>query len=103
MCHPEEPSRRVLRQSGHRPRLQGGHQCRLDGVLYLVEVFDPYPARENRNQAAVFVPKEVFDQFGRAQSAMISITSTPEPGRTSPGHPLATSIASSRLSARTTM
>jgi hypothetical protein len=101
--HSKEPGRRIGRQAPHGPRLKRGHQRGLNGVLNRLDVLHAYPARQCRYQATVFVPEEVLNQLGRTQGEWISMTSTPEPGRTSPGHPRATSIASSRLWAETIM
>ena len=60
-------------------------------------------ARECGYQPAIFMAEKVLNEPPSAQGTRISMTSTPEPGPTSPGHPRAIPIASSRLSAETTM
>ena len=97
----KEPGRRVFRQTCRRPRLKRLHQGTLNGVLNNFDVLHSYPARKYGDKLAVFVPEEVLNQPRWAQGVFISRTSTPDPGLTSPGTPLAISMASSRLFAET--
>jgi len=69
----------------------------------------PRPRPRSRRPAACFIPlrtpfcSRIVFWRPTGQGAWISMTSTPEPGPTSPGQPRATSIASSRLPAETIM
>ena len=62
-----------------------------------------HSAAQRGDQPSVLAPEEVLNQLRCAQEVRISMTSTPDPRRTSPGHPRATVIASSRLGAETIM
>src|SRR5207247_5305510 len=101
--HPKEPGCRIVRQTRNGPGLKCGHQGGLNGVLNNLDVLRPHPARQHSNEPAVFVAEEVLNQFGRGQGVWISLTSTLDPGITTPGHSRATCVASSRLSAETIM
>src|SRR5262245_60909475 len=63
----------------------------------------PHAAREHRHQASILVAEEVFSELLGHPGVWISMTSTPEPGRTRPGQLRATSIASSMVAAVTIM
>src|SRR5690606_8894253 len=90
--HAVEPRRRIVGQPRARPGFERGHQGGLNGVLDRLYVLHAHPARQHGDQPAVLVPEEMLDQASRAQGVWISMTSTPEPGRTSPGHSRATAI-----------
>ena len=91
--HTIEPRRRG---SGRvpRPALHCPQQGSGGGVLREGEVLDADPARQRRHQRAVLAPK-VDGARARGHGPWISMTSTPEPGRTRPGQALATPMASS--------
>src|SRR5436190_22681971 len=101
--HPKKPRRRVVRQTGPCPRLERGQQSGLNRVLDRLDVLHTGPARQHRDEPAMFVPEEVLDQLGCGQGVWISLTSTLEPGIATPGDSRATRTASSRLSATTIM
>src|SRR6185295_16804173 len=101
--HAEQPRGWVVGHAASGPGRHGSQQGGLDRVLDEFEVLHPRSAREHRNEPAVLVPEERFAERQGGHGAWISMTSTPEPGRTSPGQPRAISIASSRLAAETIM
>jgi len=99
-----QPRRRVVRRLARRgPALERREQRGLDRVLDGLEVMQPHAARQHRHEPAVLVAKPRLPGCGAAQGAKISMTSTPEPGRTSPGHSRATLTASSSVAAETIM
>src|SRR5260370_178488 len=67
VCHPKEPSRRIVRQTRNRPGLKCGHQGGLNGILNIIDVLHSHAARERSNEPAVFVPEKVLNYLGRAQ------------------------------------
>src|SRR5262249_8841906 len=97
VCNAEEPRRGVVGHTDPAPRLDGGEQRALHGVFDELEMSQPHSARQHRDQAAVLVAEVVLGELVGHPGVWISMTSTPEPGRISPGHREATSIASSRV------
>jgi hypothetical protein len=71
----------------------------LRGVLHCRQMMDADSTREHRDESAVLVPKEVRVEEAIHPGVRISMTSTPDPGLTKPGHSRAMLIASSRLEA----
>src|SRR5262249_29264981 len=94
--HAVEPRRRIVGRVVA-PGLHRGEQGGLHRVLDELEVLHADPAGEERDQPAEVVAA------GCHPGVWISMTSTPEPGRTRPGHSRATASASSRLAADTIM
>src|SRR5262249_1733112 len=98
-----EPGRWVFGDLSARPRLDSGQQGELNGGLDGLELVHADSPREHRDESAVLVPEKIRLEDGVHPGDWISMTSTPDPGLTRPGHALATRMASSRLAAATTM
>src|SRR5690349_2538452 len=103
LSHSKEPRRRILGHVCLAPRLCRREERGLHGILDQLEVVHPKTPREQGHQAAVLMPEEMLPERERHPGERISITSTPEPGRMSPGHSRATRMASSKSAAETIM
>ena len=88
----EEPRRRVFRSARPRPTFDSRRQRELHGVFDQVEMPRAHAPRQDGDQAAVLVTEKVLSERRHHPGARISITSTPEPGSTGPGHSPAISL-----------